>query len=128
MASGDEVVTTDQEHSGGIGGWLLRGKRHGVVVKQVPMEAVFAKGPDAILQAFADAITPRTRVVMFSHITSGLGARLPARELCRLAHDRGALAIVDGAQAVGQIRVDVKQIGCDARSCGDPRPRTLRMG
>ncbi len=114
MASGDEVVTTDQEHSGGIGGWLLRGKRHGVVVKQVPMEAVFAKGSDAILQAFADAITPRTRVVMFSHITSGLGARLPARELCRLAHDRGALAIVDGAQAVGQVKVDVKQIGCDA--------------
>ena len=114
LAAGDEVVTTDQEHSGGIGGWLLRGKRHGVVVKQVPMEAVFAKGPDAILQAFADAITPRTRVVMFSHITSGLGVRFPARELCTLAHDRGALAIIDGAQALGQIKVDAKQLGCDA--------------
>ncbi|MBL0171770.1 MAG: aminotransferase class V-fold PLP-dependent enzyme [Gemmatimonadaceae bacterium] len=114
LASGDEVVTTDQEHSGGIGGWLLRGKRHGVVVKQVPMEAAFAKGPDAIVQAFADAITPRTRVVMFSQITSGLGVRLPTRELCTLAHDRGALAIVDGAQAIGQVKVDVKQLGCDA--------------
>ncbi len=114
LASGDEVVTTDQEHSGGIGGWLLRGKRHGVVVKQVPMDAPFAKGPDAILQAFADAITPRTRVVMFSQITSGLGVKLPTRELCTLAHDRGALAIVDGAQAIGQIKVDVKQLGCDA--------------
>ncbi len=114
LASGDEVVTTDQEHSGGIGGWLLRGKRHGVVVKQVHMDAAFAKGPDAILQAFADAITPRTRVVMFSHITSGLGVRLPARELCTLARERGALSIVDGAQAIGQIRVDVKQLGCDA--------------
>jgi isopenicillin-N epimerase len=114
LASGDEVVTTDQEHSGGIGGWLLRGKRHGVVVKQVPMEAAFAKGPDAILQAFADSITRRTRVVMFSHITSGLGVRFPARDLCTLAHDRGALAIIDGAQALGQIKVDVKQLGCDA--------------
>lgn len=114
LAAGDEVVTTDQEHSGGIGGWQLRGKRHGVVVKQVPMEAAFAKGPDAILQAFADAITPRTKVVMFSQITSGLGVRLPTRELCTLAHDKGALAIVDGAQAIGQIAVDVKQLGCDA--------------
>ena len=114
LAAGDEVVTTNQEHSGGIGGWLLRGKRHGVVVKQIPMEAVFDKGPDAILQAFADAITPRTRVVMFSHITSGLGVRLPARELCTLARERGALSIVDGAQAIGQIAVDVKHLGCDA--------------
>ena len=81
LASGDEVVTTDQEHSGGIGGWLLRGKRHGVLVKQVPMDAPFAKGPEAILQAFADAITPRTRVVMFSQITSGLGVKLPTRAL-----------------------------------------------
>jgi L-cysteine/cystine lyase len=51
---------------------------------------------------------------MFSHITSGLGAMLPARELCTLARDRGALAIVDGAQAVGQIQVDVRALGCDA--------------
>jgi selenocysteine lyase/cysteine desulfurase len=114
LAAGDEIVTTDQEHSGGIGGWQLRGKRHGVVVKQVPMEAAFAKGPEAILQAFADAITPRTKVVMFSQITSGLGVRLPTRELCMLAHEKGALAIVDGAQAIGQVAVDVKQLGCDA--------------
>jgi selenocysteine lyase/cysteine desulfurase len=114
LVAGDEIVTTDQEHSGGIGGWQLRAKRHGVIVKQVPMTAPFAAGPDAILQAFADAMTPRTRVIMFSHITSGLGVRLPARELCTLARDRGALAVIDGAQAVGQIRVDVKALGCDA--------------
>lgn len=63
---------------------------------------------------FADAITPRTRVIVFSHITSGRGIRLPARELCALARDRGLLSVVDGAQAVGQMRVDVKQLGCDA--------------
>jgi len=114
LASGDEIVTTDQEHSGGIGSWQLRGKRHGVVVKQVPMAPALEKSPEAVLQAFADAITPRTRVVMFSHITSGLGARLPARELCTLARDRGALSVVDGAQALGQIAVNVKQLGCDA--------------
>lgn len=56
---------------------------------------------------------------MFSHVTSGLGALLPACELCALARSRGALAIVDGAQAVGQIQVDVQALGCDA-NVGSP--------
>jgi len=114
LSSGDEVVTTDQEHSGGIGGWQLRAKRHGVVVKQVPVLEAAPGGPDAVVQRFADAITPRTKVVMFSQITSGLGMLLPAKALCALAHDRGALAIIDGAQVLGQRRVDVKDLGCDA--------------
>lgn len=114
LAAGDEVVTTDQEHSGGIGGWQLRAKRHGIVVKQVPILEAAPKGPDAIVAQFAEAITPKTKVVMFSQITSGLGMLLPAKALCALAHDRGALAIVDGAQVLGQRRVDVKDIGCDA--------------
>ena len=66
------------------------------------------------MRLFEAAMTPRTKVVMFSHITSGLGALLPARELCALATSRGALAIVDGAQAVGQVQVDVTALGCDA--------------
>ena len=67
-----------------------------------------------MVKLFADAITPRTKVIVFSHITSGLGILLPARELCALAHAHGALAIVDGAQVLGQRRIDVKTIGCDA--------------
>ena len=114
LASGDEVVSTDHEHGGGISPWRLLAKRRGIVVKELPLEPALAAGPDAIVQLFADALTPKTKVVMFSHITSGLGAVLPAKELCALARQRGALAIVDGAQAVGQIQVDVKALGCDA--------------
>ena len=114
LAAGDEVLTTDQEHSGGIGGWRLRAKRHGVVVKELPLLPAVQAGPEAVVKLFADAMTPRTRVVMLSHITSGLGILMPAKELCALAHDRGALAIVDGAQVIGQRRLDVKAIGCDA--------------
>ena len=114
LAPGDEVISTDQEHGGGISPWRLLAKRRGIVVKELPLEPAFANGPDAIVGAFDAAMTPRTKVVMFSHITSGLGARLPARELCALAGSRGALSIVDGAQAVGQIPVDVKALGCDA--------------
>lgn len=114
LAAGDEVVSTDQEHGGGISPWRMLAKRRGIVVRELKLEPAFAEGPEGILKLFETAMTPRTRVVMFSHITSGLGALLPARELCALARSRGALAIVDGAQAVGQIRVDVNAMGCDA--------------
>jgi isopenicillin-N epimerase len=114
LAAGDEVVSTDQEHGGGISPWRLLAKRHGIVVKELALEPVLAAGPDAIVRLFESAMTRRTKVVMFSHITSGLGALLPARDLCARARDRGALAIVDGAQAVGQIQVDVRALGCDA--------------
>ena len=114
LAAGDEVVSTDQEHGGGISPWRLLAKRRGVVVKELALEPALAEGPDAVVRLFASAMTPRTKVVMFSHITSGLGALLPASELCAVARERGALAIVDGAQAVGQIQVDVRALGCDA--------------
>ena len=114
LAAGDEVVSTDQEHGGGISPWRLLAKRRGVVVKELPLEAALAQGPDAVVRLFASAMTTKTKVVMFSHITSGLGALLPARELCALARQGGALAIVDGAQAVGQVQVDVRALGCDA--------------
>ena len=100
---------------GGIGGWRLRAKRHGVIVKELALLPALAGGPEGVVKLFAEAITPRTKVVVFSHITSGLTAfLLPAKDLCALAHAHGALAIVDGAQAVGQRRVNVKDLGCDA--------------
>ena len=111
---GDEIVTTDHEHVGGISSWLLRERRHGAVVKRIALNSALDGGPDAIVRRFADAITPRTRLLMFSHVTSRVGIKLPAQELCALARDRGVLAIIDGAQAVGQMQVDVKAIGCDA--------------
>jgi len=114
LQPGDEVVSTDQEHVGGISCWRLLAKRRGLVVKELPLEPALKEGPHAVVRLFANAITPRTQIVMFSHITSVLGIRMPARELCTIAHEHGALALIDGAQAVGQIRVDVKELGCDA--------------
>src|SRR5688500_9927305 len=114
LSAGDEVVSTNQEHGGGIGGWRLRAKRHGVVVKELPLADALGRGPDGVVAMFREAITPKTRVLMFSHITSGRGIVMPAVELCDLARERGVLSVVDGAQAVGQIRVDVKRLDCDA--------------
>jgi selenocysteine lyase/cysteine desulfurase len=113
LEPGDEVLMTDREHGGGRSGWDVRAKRHGVVVKEVPIPDVVSD-PDDIVKAFEAALTPRTRVVTFPHITSGRGIVLPARRLVTLARDRGAFSVVDGAQAVGQIQVDVREIGSDA--------------
>lgn len=111
---GDEILFTDQEHGGSFGPYRLMAKRHGAVVREIDLDAAVAGGPEGVLQAFDDAITPRTRVLMFSQITSSFGYRLPTRELCRLAKDRGIFCIVDGAQVLGQEPVDVKELGCDA--------------
>lgn len=111
---GDEILFTDQEHGGSFGPFRLMAKRHGAVVREIDLDAAVARGPEGVLQAFEDAITPRTRVIMFSQITSSFGYRLPTSELCALAQDRGIFSIVDGAQVLGQLPVDVKELDCDA--------------
>lgn len=114
LQPGDEVVSTDQEHVGGICPWRLSAKRRGIVVKELPLLPACAGGPEAIVRLFAGAFSARTRVLMVSHVTSGLGIKLPVAELCALARERGALSLIDGAQAVGQMAVNVATLGCDA--------------
>lgn len=114
LQAGDEVITTDQEHTAGVGSWRLRAARDGIVVKELPLDGVLADGPDAVVAMFERAITPRTKVLMVSHITSTLGIVLPVRELCSLARAHGILSVIDGAQSIGQIPVDVRETGCDA--------------
>ena len=111
---GDEIITTDQEHSGGIGGWRLRAARTGIVVKELPLDDALDGGPQAVIELFRRAITPKTKVLMVSQITSVFGIVLPAEQLCSLAAEHGILSVIDGAQAVGQIPVDLQQLGCDA--------------
>jgi selenocysteine lyase/cysteine desulfurase len=66
----------------------------------------------AIVDSFARKITPRTRVLSFSHLLTSTGLRMPVAELSALARSRGCLAVVDGAQALGNVAVDVKALGC----------------
>jgi selenocysteine lyase/cysteine desulfurase len=65
------------------------------------------------LNLFNDAITPRTRVIFFSHITTATGVVLPARELCALARSKNILSAVDGAHVTGMMRLDLHDVGCD---------------
>jgi selenocysteine lyase/cysteine desulfurase len=115
LKAGDEVVMTDQEHPGGENPWQLRAKRYGIVVKKVTLPKP-VENPAQVLNLFNDAITPRTRVLFFSHISTVTGVVLPAKELCALARSRGILSAVDGAHVPGMMRLNVHELGCDMYS------------
>jgi len=112
--AGDEVLTTDQEHGGAVSIFRLMAKRRGIVVKELPLAGAVGGGPEGITAMFRAAASAKTRAIMVSHITSQFGILMPVRELIALAREREALSLIDGAQAVGQIRVNVRELGCDA--------------
>jgi len=112
LKPGDEVLMTDQEHPGGEQPWNLRAKRYGMVVKKVTLPKPVPNAA-AVLNLFSDAITSRTRIIFFSHITTVTGVVLPAKELCALARSKGILSAVDGAHVVGMMRLNVHDVGCD---------------
>jgi selenocysteine lyase/cysteine desulfurase len=112
-SAGDRVLTTDQEHPGGRVCWDYVARRHGVIIDEVAI-APGDVDARAIVDRFAAKITPRTRVLSFAHLLSSTGLRMPVVELSALSRSRGCIAVVDGAQAVGAIDVDVKALGCHA--------------
>ncbi len=115
LKPGDEVLMTDQEHPGGENPWNLRAKRYGIVVKKVTLPRPV---PDAatVLTLVHDAITPRTRVLFFSHITTVTGVVLPVKELAALARSKGILSAVDGAHVPGMMKLNIHDLGCDMYS------------
>lgn len=113
--AGDRVLITDHEHPAGRLGWEWAARRYGIAIDTLPMSPG-SDDPQEIVEQFAAAIRPETRVLSFSHILFTTGVRLPVAELCALARDSNCLAIVDGAQSAGAMPVDVMAMGCHAYS------------
>jgi selenocysteine lyase/cysteine desulfurase len=113
LQAGDEILTSNQEHVGGQSGFQLKEKRYGTVFKTVTLGKPILNSEE-VYDAVMKAITPKTKVLMLSHMISGSGAILPIKELCTEMRRRNIFTVIDGAQTIGQIRVDVKDIGCDA--------------
>lgn len=112
LKAADEVMLTDHEYGAMKLAWARRAKETGAVLKVVEIPPQIAS-PQEIVARMEAAITDRTRVLFFSHITSPTGLILPAIELCAMARRHGAWSIVDGAHAPGMIAVDLAAIGAD---------------
>jgi selenocysteine lyase/cysteine desulfurase len=112
LQPGDEVLMTDQEHPGGRSPWYQRAKRYGIVVREFEMPKS-PKSTAEIVGRLESAITARTKIISVSHITTVTGGMLPARDIAALARSRNILTLIDGAHAIGQLPLNMHEIGCD---------------
>lgn len=113
LKEGDEIINTNQEHGGGFGVWQLLAKKNGCVYKQAEMP-VPANDPQEIVDNIFAQVTSKTRVIAVPHIVSVYGTVMPVAEICSRARAQGIFTVLDGAQSVGHVPVDVEAIGCDA--------------
>ena len=100
FTAGDEILTFSDNHPSNLNAWRTKGQRFGYTVTSVPQVSPHP-GTEFYVEAFRNAITHRTKVLAFSHVSSNSGDLLPAAELCKLARERGVLSVVDGAQTFG---------------------------
>ena len=112
LKAGDEVLMTFHEHPGGREPWRLKAKRHGIVVKELTFPLPLPD-PATVLNLFSDAITARTKVISFSHTTYQTGTMMPAKQLAALARSKGILSLVDAAHPLGQMQLNMHDIGAD---------------
>lgn len=112
MEPGDEMLMTTDEHIAGIQPWTRRARRYGIQVNQVQVPSP-PKSKEEVVDLFEQALTPRTKVIFFCHVTRGPGLLYPVRELCDLAREKGIVSAVDGAQTPGMTPVNLHEMGCD---------------
>jgi selenocysteine lyase/cysteine desulfurase len=111
MQPGDEVVVSEWDYPSALGGWQQRAAREGIRVVTVRFDPL--DDDDAIVAAYSNALTPRTRVMQLTHMLHWTGRVLPAERLCALARERGVVSLVDGAQTFAQMPVSFRTLGCD---------------
>lgn len=109
LNEGDEVILSVMEHHSNIVPWQLLRDRRGIVIKVVPI----LEDGSLDMETYRSLLSPRTKVVSITHVSNVLGTVNPVREIIRLAHEAGAVALIDGAQAVAHIPVDVKELDAD---------------
>lgn len=109
LDEGDEIILTVMEHHSNIVPWQLIASRRGLVIKVVPTDSVGRLDMDA----FRALLSPRTKLVAVTHISNVLGTVNPVAEIIAEAHAHGAVVLVDGAQAVAHLKVDVRALDAD---------------
>jgi cysteine desulfurase/selenocysteine lyase len=109
FGEGDEIVLSIMEHHSNIVPWHFHRERNGAKLKWV-----YVKEDGSFdLDAFADTLSERTKLVAITHMSNVLGTVVPIKEVCRIAHERGIPVLVDGSQAAVHLPVDVQDLDCD---------------
>ena len=106
---GDEIIVSSEEHPSGIMPWLNLRDKFGVKVVKVKV----SEDKNTFLSELNDLINKNTKLISLSHVTTDTGHKLPAKEICSLAHENGVAVIFDGAQSAGQFSIDLNDIDCD---------------
>ncbi len=109
LKPGDEVLITQMEHHSNIVPWQMICKQTGASLRVAPIN----DQGELDLAAFEKLLTDDTKIVAVAHVSNALGSINPIEQITRLAHDHGAVVVVDGAQAAPHLAVDVQAIGCD---------------
>ena len=109
MQAGDEVIVSASEHHSNIVPWQLACQRSGAILKVIPMNEYGILD----LEAYSRLLTGRTKIVCVQHVSNALGNIHPVKEIIELAHQRGAVVIVDGAQAAPHLQIDVQALDVD---------------
>lgn len=109
LAEGDEVIVTQLEHHSNIVPWQIACGKKGAVLKVLP---ITEKG-DLMVEKLPELITDRTKIISVAHVSNVLGTINPVKDIVAIAHSRGIPVLVDGAQGIPHIKVDVQELDCD---------------
>lgn len=109
LKEGDEVIISTMEHHSNIVPWQLLRDKKGIVLKVIPIDDC----GHLKLEALEALLTPRTRLVSVAHVSNVLATVNPVKRIAEMVHAHGALLLVDGAQSVPHIKVDVQELDCD---------------
>lgn len=109
---GDEAVMAEQDYGAMLQMFKQVSKRHGVVNKIISIPN-HPKSDEEIVQLYANAITPKTRLLMVCHMINITGQILPIRKICEMAHNKGVEVMVDGAHALAHIQFKIPDLQCD---------------
>jgi cysteine desulfurase/selenocysteine lyase len=109
IGAGDEILITGLEHHSNLVPWQRLCEERGAILRVAPLDD---RG-EVRLDEFERLLSPRTRVAAFAHVSNALGTVNPVREMAAMARHAGAVVLVDGAQAVPHLTVDVQALGCD---------------
>lgn len=112
LKPGDVVLTTEMEHHSNLVPWQQAAKASGATIKYVPVLGENAEG-GLDLNALDELLTPAVKLFAFTHISNTLGSINPVNELCRRARAVGAITVVDAAQSIGHMPLDVRELDCD---------------